>query len=61
LRDSAQGDFARGNNEYPVVETIPAEGPITRLGAFRADTLDVAELGERQADAIKIFDRVGWP
>lgn len=61
LRDASQIGFARGNNEYPVVEGVAAEGPITKLGAFRADSLDVAELGERQADAIKIFDRVGWP
>ncbi len=61
LRDASQAAFARGNNEYPVVETVAAEGPITKLGAFRADELDVAQLGERQADAIKIFDRVDWP
>lgn len=61
LRDDIQSAFARGNNEYPVVEGIEAEGPITTLGTFRADTLDVAAYGRNQAEAVRIFDRVGWP
>jgi iron(III) transport system substrate-binding protein len=61
LRDESQVAFARGNNEYPVVEGIRADGPITKLGDFRADTLDAAALGEHQAEAVMIFDRAGWP
>ncbi|MEX0646094.1 MAG: extracellular solute-binding protein, partial [Parvularculaceae bacterium] len=61
LRDSSQAGFARGNNEYPIVESVAAEGPVTKLGSFRDDTLDVAQFGVFQPEAIKIFDRVGWP
>lgn len=60
LRDGSQVAFARGNNEYPVVEGVKADGPIQTLGDFRADTLDAAALGEHQTEAVKIFDRAGW-
>ncbi|MEE2693016.1 MAG: Fe(3+) ABC transporter substrate-binding protein [Pseudomonadota bacterium] len=61
LRDDIQKAFAKGNNEYPVVPGIDPEGPITTLGTFRADTLDVAAYGRNQAEAVRIFDRAGWP
>lgn len=60
LRDEAQVAFARGNNEYPVVNGVEPEGPIRELGEFRADALDAAALGEHQTEAVKIFDRAGW-
>ncbi|HCC43412.1 MAG TPA: Fe(3+) ABC transporter substrate-binding protein [Gammaproteobacteria bacterium] len=54
----AQKLFAEGNNEYPVVgETT---GPVAALGKFKSDNLDVSVLGERQAEAVKAFDRAGW-
>lgn len=61
LRDEAQVAFARGNNEYPVVEGVSPEGPVASFGPFRADSLDAAALGRHQPDAVRIFDRVGWP
>jgi len=60
LRDESQKAFARGNNEYPVVEGIAAEGPMAALGEFKADPLDAAKYGEFQTEAVKIFDRAGW-
>ena len=60
LRDDIQERFAKGNNEYPIVPSIPAAGPIARLGEFREDDLPVAAFGENQPAAIRIFDRVGW-
>ncbi|WP_425410961.1 extracellular solute-binding protein [Hyphococcus sp.] len=61
LREETQGTFASGNNEYPVVEGIDAQGPIAAYDDFKADALPVAALGENQAEAVRIFDRVGWP
>lgn len=61
LRDETQKAFASGNNEYPVVPGVSAEGPIAAYAEFRADDLPVAALGENQAEAVRIFDRVGWP
>lgn len=61
LRDDVQARFAKGNNEYPVVEGVATIGPIAELGEFRADDLSVVTFGENQAAAIGIFDRVDWP
>ncbi len=61
LRDASQAAFANGNNEYPVVEGVDALGPIAAYADFKADDLPAAELGENQAAAVRIFDRVGWP
>lgn len=61
LRDETQAAFASGNNEYPVVEGVQAQGPIGAYSDFKADDLPVSSLGENQAAAVRIFDRVGWP
>ncbi len=58
--DSAQAFFAQGNNEYPVVEGIPVDAVVGGFGTFEADTLNVNELGENQAEAVRIMDRAGW-
>lgn len=60
LREGSQVAFAQGNNEYPVVEGVEPVGPIASLGTFHGDTLDAVMYGEHQAEAVKIFDRVGW-
>ncbi|MGP1394926.1 MAG: Fe(3+) ABC transporter substrate-binding protein [Inquilinaceae bacterium] len=56
----AQTLFAEGNNEYPVVEDVPVEGPIAAFGAFKADTVNASLLGEYNPAAVRVFDRVGW-
>ncbi len=56
--DFAQKLFAEGNNEYPILgATI---GPVATLGSFKEDVLDVQLLGQRQAEAVKVYDRSGW-
>ncbi len=61
LRRDVQARFAGGNNEYPALPGVAAEGPITTLGEFRADDIAVAEFGAKQPLAIEIFDAVDWP
>lgn len=56
--DFAQRLFAEGNNEYPVVGEVT--GPVAELGAFAEDNVSASVLGQRQAEAVKIFDRAGW-
>ncbi len=57
----AQTRFARGNNEYPVVDGAALENPaLERLGPFKADALDAALYGVHQAEAQRALDRVGW-
>ena len=56
--DFAQDLFAQGNNEYPTVG--PTSGPVATLGAFQEDAINAAVLGERQSQAVRVFDRAGW-
>jgi iron(III) transport system substrate-binding protein len=58
--ESAQRYFADGNNEYPAAIGLKPNSAVEALGAFKADTLSVAEIGKGQAEAVKIFDRAGW-
>ena len=58
--DSAQGYFANGNNEYPVIEGAAPTSVIAGLGEFKADTLNTAVIGAGQAKAVAIYDEAGW-
>jgi iron(III) transport system substrate-binding protein len=58
--ESAQRYFADGNNEYPAAVGMKANSAVEQLGSFKADTLNAAEIGKGQAEAVRIFDRAGW-
>jgi len=58
---SAQEFFANGNNEYPAVAGVQAASVVESLGEFKEDAINASELGRNQTEAIKIFDRAGWP
>ncbi|NGP53052.1 Fe(3+) ABC transporter substrate-binding protein [Thioalkalivibrio sp. XN8] len=57
----AQTLFARGNNEYPVVEGAALDNPaLETLGEFKVDPVDATVYGENQAEAQRALDRAGW-
>jgi iron(III) transport system substrate-binding protein len=58
--ESAQRYFADGNNEYPAATGMAANSNVEALGSFKSDTLNTAEIGKGQAQAVQIFDRAGW-
>lgn len=58
--DSAQTIFAEGNNEYPVVTSVPVSGPIAGFGDFVEDTLNADMLGQNNPVAVEVSDRAGW-
>jgi iron(III) transport system substrate-binding protein len=57
---SAQRWFAETNHEYPVNAAILPSATLSAWGDFKADTLNVAKLGELNAAAVKLMDRAGW-
>jgi len=59
--EQAQKYFANGNNEYPAVAGIDAASVVEAMGGFTEDTVNASALGENQTEAVKVFDRVGWP
>lgn len=58
--DAAQRWYAEANNEYPVNPAIPPSATLKAWGEFKADTLNVAQLGELNAAAVRLMDRAGW-
>lgn len=59
--DSAQRYFAEGNNEWPAVAGIKTSNAVlASFGSVKHDSLNVSAFGRNQAEAQKIFDRVGW-
>ncbi len=60
VSDAVQRQFAEGNYEYPVKPSVAVAAALAAWGPFRADTLSLAVLGERNAAAVAAFDRAGW-
>ncbi len=58
--DSAQGYFADGNNEFPIVASVPPNAALASLGKFRAETVPIAKVGANTAQVQQMLDRVGF-
>jgi iron(III) transport system substrate-binding protein len=59
--DEAQGYFASGNNEWPVVKSgVAANATLVAMGSFKPDALPIGELAKTTVAAQKVFDRAGW-
>lgn len=58
--DSAQRWYAEANQEYPVKAGVAWSETLTELGQFRADDIEMTLLGENNARAVRLMDRVGW-
>jgi len=60
LSDESQKWYAEVNYEYPVVAGIEISPTLKDWGEFKQDDLPLTKLGELNAEAVKIMDRVGW-
>lgn len=60
LSDKAQHWYADKNFEYPVKPGIEANAMLKQWGDFKADDQNLSELGENNAEAVRIMDRAGW-
>ena len=56
----AQKVFAEANYEYPVNPKAARSPIVGSWGTFKADSLNVAELSKRNAQAVRLMDRAGW-
>ena len=57
----AQKVFADQNNEYPVIGGLEPSPQTRSFGDFKTDAVNVSEYGDNNPEAVRIFDRVGWP
>ena len=56
----AQSIFADSNMEFPANPSVKPSAEVAAWGDFKADSIPVEVAGKRQAEAIKMMDRVGW-
>lgn len=60
VTEPAQRFLADGNKEFPVNPAISPSEEVAAWGEFRADDLNVAVAGKRQAEAVMLMDRAGY-
>lgn len=58
--DAAQAWYGDVNLEYPVRENLTTNTILEDWGPFKADTLNLSELGNLNATAVQIMDRAKW-
>ena len=59
--DEAQGYFANGNNEWPVVRSAKLANPaLETLGTFKSEAIPVSVVGMNQVRVQQMLDRVGY-
>ena len=58
--DSAQEIYANVNYEYPINSDIKTNSILSSWGEFKADSINLDVLGEKNPKAIKLMDQAGW-
>lgn len=61
LEPETQRLLADGSFEYPIRADVAPAPVLAALGPFREEEVNLADIGARQADAVRIFDAVRWP
>ena len=56
----AQEWYGKTNNEFPVRDGLAGADILQSWGAFKADSLNLAVLGEQNQAAVRAMDRAGW-
>lgn len=57
---AAQQMFAQANHEYPVHPSVQPSKLVASWGDFRADTIHLFQLGDKNSQAVEVFDQAGW-
>lgn len=60
LSADAQKWYAQANYEYPVKSDVEISELLKSWGTFKADTLNLSQLGALNPAAVKLMDRAGW-
>lgn len=58
--EQAQEYFSAGNDEFPTVAGVPLSESVAKLGAFKADEVNLSAVALNLPEAQKIFNAVGW-
>lgn len=60
VSEEAQAWYAEANYEYPVRPGTPVSRTLAAWGTFKADDLNLSELGKYNAEAVRLMDRARW-
>lgn len=60
LTAESQTWYANTNHEYPVLPNVAWSKLLTSFGQFKAEQVQLSQLGELNASAVRIMDRAGW-
>ena len=60
VTEESQRWYADANLEYPVVAGVPLNATLESWGSYKADSINLAELGRNNANAVRLMDRAGW-
>ncbi|OMP67379.1 Fe(3+) ABC transporter substrate-binding protein [Domibacillus epiphyticus] len=58
--EEAQGEFSEANYEFPVNPAVEPSELLASWGEFKAQDINMSELGKYNADALKMMNEVGW-
>ena len=58
--DEAQAWYAKVNHEYPIRANIAMSKTLAGFGTFKSDSLGLHQLGQYNAEAVRLMDRAGW-
>ncbi|WP_411954166.1 Fe(3+) ABC transporter substrate-binding protein [Alkalibacillus sp. S2W] len=58
--EDVQGQFASANYEYPVNPNVEPAETLQQWGDFETQDINLSTLGENNAEAVRIFNEVGW-
>lgn len=60
LTNDSQKWYAQENHEYPIVGDVAWSDLMQAFGQFKAQSVDLDQVGEGNADALRLMDRAGW-
>lgn len=60
VSEEAQEWYAQVNYEFPVRPGVEIGATLASWGEFQADDLNLAKLGEYNAEGVRLMDRAGW-
>jgi iron(III) transport system substrate-binding protein len=60
VKPESQRLIAEGNYEYPVLPEVAMAPVLSAWGKFKSDGLNLAVLGQNNAEAVRLADRAGW-
>lgn len=60
VSDKSQQWYADANHEYSIDSDIESSAVLKNWGMFKADNLNLSQLGKYNTDAVLLMDRAGW-